>query len=63
MAEHTKYVVSHVEGYGRCLKAARDIKAGELIFKEEALCIGPLHDSKPLCLGCLKPLTKVKIVN
>ena len=48
------YSVTSLAGVGRCLVAARDITAGELIFREEALAIGPNHDTPPLCLSCLK---------
>lgn len=51
------YEVVQKEGIGRCLVATRKIEPGELIFQEDALTIGPLHDTKPVCLGCL---TEVK---
>ena len=41
------------EERGRCLVATRDIQAGEVIFVEEPITVGPLHDTKPVCLGCL----------
>ena len=34
--------------------AARDIKPGELIFTEEALGLGPNHQTLPCCLDCMK---------
>ena len=48
------FLVTFKEGVGRCVVAARDIAPGELIFREEALVIGPNHDTPPLCLSCLK---------
>ena len=37
--------------------ASRDIKAGEPIFKEAPLTFGPSESTKPLCLGCYKPVS------
>ena len=34
--------------------AARDIEAGEVIFREEPLLTGPNHDAKPCCLDCMR---------
>ena len=48
------YKVSRKESIGRVLIAARKIKAGELIFRETPLTFGPLHESQPVCLTCLK---------
>ncbi|KAK3926931.1 SET domain-containing protein SmydA-8, isoform A [Frankliniella fusca] len=39
---------------GRYLVATKDIAAGDLILREEALIVGPCQNSKPVCLGCLK---------
>ena len=43
--------------------ASRDIKAGEIVFKEAPLTFGPSETSKPICLGqwflnflCIYPL-------
>ncbi|KAE8741891.1 hypothetical protein FOCC_FOCC012543, partial [Frankliniella occidentalis] len=36
------------------LVATKDIAAGELIVREEALVVGPCQNAKPVCLGCLK---------
>lgn len=37
--------------------AAKNIKAGEIIFKEAPLTFGPSEITKPLCLACYKPVT------
>ena len=41
-----------VAGVGRALVATRDIAAGELVFEERPLTVGPLHNTPPVCLGC-----------
>ncbi len=35
----------------------RDIEAGELIFRENPLTVGNLHDTEPICLTCWKPVS------
>ena len=47
-------VVKYRSQVGRYILASRDIAAGEIIFTEEALALGPAHDSLPSCLNCLK---------
>lgn len=50
------FSVQWTEEVGRCMVAARDIRAGEVIFREtEPLVIGPGHEGPPLCLACLGP--------
>lgn len=39
---------------GRYMVASRDLKAGDIIFKDEALVIGPKTITEPVCLGCYK---------
>jgi len=34
--------------------ATTDIAPGDLIFKEQAVSIGPFHDTPPICLTCLR---------
>ncbi|XP_055678969.1 SET domain-containing protein SmydA-8-like [Lutzomyia longipalpis] len=51
------------EVMGRYLSATRDIKQGEVIFREKPLAIGPKVSCMPMCLGCnvfltLKPKEK-----
>ena len=36
--------------------ASRDIEAGELIYKEEPLAMGPNHTALPCCLDCMRSL-------
>ena len=36
--------------------ATRNLKTGELIFREKALVCGPKEGSIPLCLTCYSPL-------
>ncbi|KAG0718447.1 SET domain-containing protein SmydA-8, isoform A [Chionoecetes opilio] len=46
------YTVQNHPVYGRHMVAARDIRAGEIIFKEAPVVVGPRQGSAPLCLGC-----------
>lgn len=46
------FTISYQEGRGRQLKAARDIKAGEVILKENPLVVGPNAEGEPICLSC-----------
>jgi hypothetical protein len=48
------YLVSNIDGIGRCLVAARNIEPGELVFKERPVAVGPLHDTPPVCLTCFQ---------
>lgn len=41
---------------GRYLVAARDIAAGEVMFREVPLLLAPRPDSAPVCLACLASL-------
>lgn len=43
--------------------ASRDIKPGEVIFREEPLTFGPSDNSKPVCLGCYKRIVRIIILN
>lgn len=36
----------------RYLVASRDLKAGSVIIEEDALVVGPIQNSEPICLGC-----------
>lgn len=47
---------------GRFFTAVRDIKANEVVLKEEPLVIGPKYVAPdPVCLGCNKPI--ISIIN
>ncbi|KAI5754648.1 hypothetical protein M8J77_010294 [Diaphorina citri] len=46
------YTIQTNSEVGRYLAAARDIKPGEVIFKEAPLIIGPRLESAPVCLSC-----------
>ena len=59
-AECYPFAVVAVPGVGRALVATRDIAAGELVFEERPLTVGPLHDTPPVCLGCFD---KVRLTN
>lgn len=41
---------------GRYMVATRDLKAGEVLFREFAVCHGPKMASHPICLGCHETL-------
>ena len=40
------YREAELEGRGRGLVAVVDIQPGQLIFREEAVAVGPLHDRR-----------------
>uniref|UniRef100_A0A1B6C1U0 SET domain-containing protein n=1 Tax=Clastoptera arizonana TaxID=38151 RepID=A0A1B6C1U0_9HEMI len=42
--------------FGRYLIATRDIKAGEIIFKDQPCVLGPRVDIEPICYNCYTPL-------
>ncbi|XP_045617553.2 enolase-phosphatase E1 isoform X2 [Procambarus clarkii] len=39
---------------GRYMVASRDLKAGDVILKEEPIAVGPKQITEPVCLGCYK---------
>ena len=41
------------EGVGRCVVAARDIPALDVILRDYPAMVGPYYDQHPLCLECL----------
>nr|XP_040573959.1 uncharacterized protein LOC121122947 [Lepeophtheirus salmonis] len=43
---------------GRYVVATRDIEPLEVILEDKAAVFGPNHDTKPVCLECLKPLNE-----
>lgn len=46
------FQVKRNEKLGRYMVAARDLKAGEVLFREFAVVHGPKMVSNPICLGC-----------
>lgn len=51
------FQVKRNDKLGRYMVAARDLKAGEVLFREFAAVHGPKLLSHPICLGCHKSLT------
>lgn len=51
------FQVKRNDKLGRYMVAARDLKAGEVLFRECAVVHGPKMLSHPICLGCHKGLT------
>jgi MYND finger len=51
------FQVKRSDKLGRYMVAARDLKAGEVLFREFAVVHGPKMLSHPICLGCHKTLT------
>jgi hypothetical protein len=47
---------------GRFLVATSDLPAGQLIFNEAPILVGPRQLTKPVCLGCHKELKGTKDV-
>lgn len=44
------------EEFGRYVVAAKNIKAGEILFEETPFAYGPKADSPVVCLGCYNRL-------
>ena len=44
----------HSGTYGRHLVASRDLAAGEVVFAEPPLAVGPWSSDAPLCVACLE---------
>lgn len=50
------FAIAYKENIGRCLVATQDLPPGALVFKEDPVLVGPLHDAAPnSCLGCFRP--------
>ena len=56
-AQCAPYLVSEVEGVGRVLVAQRGVAAGEELWREEELVVGPSTRVPPVCLGCGRRVT------
>ncbi len=50
------YKIGQSKVLGKFLEAAKDIKKGEIIFKDSPLVIGPVAVTPPVCLHCYKPV-------
>ncbi len=46
----------------RCLIATRDVSAGEVLYAEEALAIGPSADSANVCIVCNKAVVWLDLI-
>jgi len=58
-AKNVLYTIKKSDYVGRYIVAARDIQPGEVIFTDQAACIGPDNSSKPLCLGCFRKVSGI----
>ena len=50
------YTVVETPDRGKCVIAARDIEAGELVLEDRPLLVTPLIKSKPQCLQCARSI-------
>ena len=53
------FIIHEEERCGRMLIAARDIRAGEVLFSDTPGAVAPVGNSKSFCLGCYKKLEDV----
>ena len=68
-AEHCKqgmmpgipYRVEYSARCGRLLVAGRSFLAGEVIFSDQAACVGPDNNPRPVCLVCYTRLRRVVV--
>ena len=51
------FKVARAPGVGRHLVATRDINPGEIILEEPAVTGGPRQYTRPVCLGCHRPVS------
>ena len=54
MSPSLPYTVVQTRDRGKCVIAARDIEAGELVLEDRPLLVTPLIKSKPQCLQCAR---------
>ncbi|XP_057378366.1 SET domain-containing protein SmydA-8-like [Daphnia carinata] len=54
------YKIVFDEKYGRCMVASKNIKPGEIIFREKAIMTGPKQGCLPCCLTCYTSLENVE---
>lgn len=50
------YKIEKSEAMGRYLTASKDLKAGEILFEEAPLVVGPVTVTPPVCLHCYVPV-------
>ncbi|XP_063848062.1 SET domain-containing protein SmydA-8-like isoform X2 [Scylla paramamosain] len=48
------FQVLHSPELGRYMVASRDLKAGDIILREDPIVVGPKQVTEPVCLGCYK---------
>ena len=53
---HIHFQIEKSAELGRYLVAARDLKAGEVLFEEPPLVVGPVVMTPPVCLHCYTPV-------
>ena len=49
------WVAEEREGVGRVMVTTRPVRAGEVLFMEEPVVVGPSQTSSTLCLSCYQP--------
>ena len=55
------YAIHYEERCGRQLIAARDIKAGEVVFQDTPAAVGADNNPGPICLTCYKRLPGTRV--
>ena len=55
------YTIHYEERCGRQLIAARDIKAGEVVFQDTPAAVGADNNPGPICLTCYKRLPGTRV--
>ena len=55
------YRVEYSARCGRLLVAGRSFLAGEVIFSDQAACVGPDNNPRPVCLVCYTRLRRVVV--
>ena len=61
MSPSLPYTVVQTRDRGKCVIAARDIEAGELVLEDRPLLVTPLIKSKPQCLQCARSVAQLKM--
>lgn len=55
-------VIKRNDDFGRYVVAAKNVKAGEILFDEKPFAVGPKADGPVQCLGCYSALSGVASV-